>query len=378
MPTYCITPYGAATDLPRRPSRSRSLAGMLLIVLLAFTLCQPVAISASRARSGSGGDEAKSALPSLDGDMEFNEVPNQVQIEVLIVETHTTASTDLTADSAYMRMVRGAERSGSIQRATITTSQTAADDLVTIPAADGRGSPDNLRATPAFDANDKIKDGAQDLPGFVADFDVIKGDWGTFYLNLRMLLAEGSAEVISRPIVLVVENTTAEIHAGAQVPYQSIKYKSATNLELNIVWEDVGVKLEVKPTIQPPNRVKLEIGQVRVSSLVRYENIRGIDMPLVQSREQQTVVYVNDGGTLVTGGLVSDTIRESQTKVPLLGDIPLLGLMFRGTSTVHDRTDLYVIMRPTIIRPGEPVILRDFEHLDEAVAISETELSQPE
>jgi len=320
---------------------------------------------------------AELSLPKLEDGWFQDRVPNQVQIEALIVEASSSSGTELSADSAYMRLVRGVERSGSIQRAGITTSQVATGDLVTVPMADSRGEPDNLRGASIFDANDEPGDGAQVLPGLMASFDVIEGDWGTFYLNLRMLLAEGNAEIVSRPIVLVVDRTTAEIHAGTDVPYQSINYKSPTNLELNVVWEPVGVRLTVTPTIEPPDRIKLDIAHVGVSSLVRYENIRGVDMPRFQSREEKTVAYVKDGGTLVIGGLRADTMRVSQTKVPLIGDIPLLGFLFRGTSTVRERTDLYIIMRPSIIRPGEPAILRDFDHLDEAVTKTETMISHP-
>jgi general secretion pathway protein D len=305
-------------------------------------------------------------------------VPNQIQIEALIVEVTTSSDTELSADSAYMRLVRGIERSGSIQRAGITTSQMATGDLVTVPMADSREEPDNLRGAPAFDTNEDPADGAQILPGLMASFDVIDGDWGTFYLNLRMLLTEGVAEIVSRPIVLVVEDTPAEIHAGTEVPYQSIKYKSPTNLELNVVWKPVGVRLRVTPSIEPPDRIKLDITEVSVSALLRYENIRGVEMPLFQSREESTVAFVKDGSTLVIGGLLADTTHISATKVPLLGDIPLLGFFFRGTSSVRERTDLYIIMRPSIIRPGEPATLRDFEHLDEALIKYETMVSRPQ
>ncbi len=344
------------------------------ILILCLVLQCGSALAAGRSAANNG----KVNLPTAPKDWSTDTPPNQVQIEVLIVETTATKTTDLSADSAYMRLVRGAERSGSIQRATASTSQTGADDLVTVPVADGRGSPDNLRATPAFDANNKIKDGAQVLPGLSMGFDLIKGDWGTFYMNLRMLLSEGSAEIISRPIVLVVDNWEAEIHAGAEVPYQTIDYKSPTNLNLRIAWKPIGVNLKVKPTIEGPNRIKLALNEIEVSSLVRYENVRGIDLPLFQSRDQTTTVYLDNGGMLVTGGLVADTMRDSATKVPILGDIPILGYFFRSTAKVRERTDLYIILRATIIKPGEPVTLRDFKHLDEAVSMSQSDLTPPQ
>lgn len=319
-------------------------------------------------------DKGKANLPEAPKKWAIENPPDQVQIEVLIVETTAENATDLSVDGAYMRTVRGVERSGSVQRVSSNTSQTGADDLVTVPVPDNRDSPDNLRGSPMFDAGNEIEDGAQVLPGLSAGVDVIKGDWGTFYMNLRMLQTEGSAEVISRPIVLVVDKWPAEIHAGAEVPYQTVEYKgSASNLNLKVDWRPVGVNLKVTPTIQGPNRIKLSLDEIRVSSLVRYENIRGIDLPLFQSREQGTTVYLEDGGLMVTGGLVSDTLRDSQTKVPIIGDVPLLGFFFRGTTKVRERTDLYIILRATIIRPGEPVTLRDFKHLDEAVSISQSD-----
>jgi len=323
-------------------------------------------------------DEDDISLPKLHDGWSLDHVPNQVQIEALIVEVRTTSGTELYADSDYRRLVRGVERSGSIERALVKTSPAATGDMVTVPMANLPVETDQLRTGDSvFDENDEPADGAKTLPGLMASFDVIEGDWGTFYLNLRILQVEGNAEIVSRPIVLVVEGTPAEIHAGREVPYQSIKYKSPTNLEMNTVWKPVGVRLQVTPTIEPPDRIKLNIEDVSVSSLLQYENIRGVEMPKFQSREETTVAYVKDGGTLVIGGLLADTMRVSQTKVPLLGDIPLLGFLFRGKSTERQRTDLYIIMRPSIIRPGEPAILRDFEHLDEAMTKTETMLSQP-
>jgi general secretion pathway protein D len=353
----------------------------VLILMLVACLASQCGVAIAAGDKGKSGEE-NSPLPKVRENWEADAPPDQVQIEVLIVETTATTTTDLSANSTYMRMVRDAERPGSVQRAGATTSQTASDDFVTVPTA-GVGSTPELRETsgdstdaiPIFDENGDLGNGAQVLPGLSVGVDVIKGDWGTFYMNLRMLLSEGSAEVISRPIVLVVDGQDAEIHAGAQVPFQTIDYKSLTNLNLLIAWEPVGVNLKVQPTIEGPNRIKLDLKEIKVSSLVRYENIRGIDLPLFQSREQRTVVYIEDGGTLVTGGLISDTMRDSQTKVPILGDIPVLGFFFRGTSKVRQRTDLFIILRSTIIRPGEPVTLRDFEHLDEAVTISESDLT---
>ena len=357
----------------RSMARFEARVALTAILVLFFGL-----LGAEDGVAGEGKEDNELSLPKLDDDFSLDQVPNQVQIEALIVEAGSSTGTELSADSAYMRLVRGVERSGSIQRAGITTSQVVPADLVTVPVADSRGEPDNLRGASTFDANDEPADGAQVMPGLVASFDVIEGDWGTFYLNLRMLLTEGHAEIVSRPIVLVVEGTPAEIHAGTEIPYQSINYKSPTNLELKIKWEPVGVRLKVTPTIEPPDRIKLDIHHVGVSSLLRYENVRGVDMPLFQSRQESTVAYVKDGSTLVIGGLLADTTRVSQTKVPLLGDIPWLGFFFRGTSTVRERTDLYIIIRPSIIRPGEPATLRDFQHLDEAMTRTETMVSPPQ
>ncbi len=317
-----------------------------ILVVGIVILSAPHAVRDAVAR---GGQENGVALPNVE--QKFEQVPNQVQIEALIVEASSSAGLELNADSGY---VRSEEGSGSVGRATMTTSQVSPEETVTLPIGDGA---------------------TQVLPGLIANWAVVKGDWGTFYLQIRTMLKEGNAEIVSRPIVLVVEGTPAEIHAGSDVPYQTIDYKSPTTRALKVDWQPVGVRLQVTPTIELPDRIKLDIQEVSVSSLVKYENIRGVDMPLFQTREESTIAYVRDGGTLVIGGVVAETTRISATKVPLLGDIPLLGFLFRGTSTVNERTNLYIIMRPSIIRPGEPATLRDFEHLDEAIEKSETLLN---
>jgi len=319
----------------------------IILVVGIVILSAPHAVRDAVAGSG---QEDGVALPNVE--QKFEQVPNQVQIEALIVEASSSAGLELNADSGY---VRSEEGSGSVGQVTMRTSQVSPEEMVTVPMV-GDG-------------------GAEVLPGLIANWAVVKGDWGSFYLQIRTMLKEGNAEIVSRPIVLVVEGTPAEIHAGSDVPYQTIDYKSPTTRALKVDWQPVGVRLQVTPTIEPPDRIKLDIEEVSVSSLVKYENIRGVDMPLFQTREESTIAYVRDGGTLVIGGVVADTTRISKTKVPLLGDIPLLGFLFRGTSTVHERTNLYIIMRPSIIRPGEPATLRDFEHLDEAIEKSKTLLN---
>jgi general secretion pathway protein D len=120
-----------------------------------------------------------------------------------------------------------------------------------------------------------------------------------------------------------------------------------TNPFQTIKRENVGITLKIKPQINEGDAVKLDIEQ-SVDSLGA--NVTGAADLVTNTRSIKTAVIVNNGQTMVLGGLIDDNVTESEQKVPLLGDIPLLGWLFKYKSTTNKKQNLMIFMRPTIIR----------------------------
>ncbi|HOW74519.1 MAG TPA: type II secretion system secretin GspD [Candidatus Competibacteraceae bacterium] len=177
---------------------------------------------------------------------------------------------------------------------------------------------------------------------------------------ISALAKDADTNVLSTPTVVTMDNEEAEIVVGQNVPFVTGSYTSSTssgssgntnalaNPFQTIQRDDVGIKLKVKPQINEGNAVKLEIEQ-EVSSVVPSANA-ATQGPTTNKRSIKTIVMVEDGQVLVLGGLIDDKLDESAQKVPLLGDVPLLGNLFRYRSTTKLKRNLMVFLHPVILR----------------------------
>ena len=179
-------------------------------------------------------------------------------------------------------------------------------------------------------------------------------------LLIQALKTDGSTKILSTPSVVTLDNEEATLTVGEEVPFQSGSFTSGNNGSSNpfttINREEVGVKLKVKPQISKGNSVRLEIEQE--SSKVKAGE------PGLQTTSKSTMktnVLIQDGELLILGGLIEDQTGGTSSKVPLLGDIPILGHLFRSTSKDDSQSVLMMFIRPTIIRTAE-----DARNLSEA------------
>lgn len=194
--------------------------------------------------------------------------------------------------------------------------------------------------------------------GVAGDFDSSTGEG--IGLLIQALKTDGSTKILSTPSVVTLDNEEAMLTAGEEVPFQTGRFTSTNNGSNNpfttINREEVGVKLKVKPQISKGNAVRLEIEQE--SSKVKSGE------PGLQTTSKNTMktnVLIQNGELLVLGGLIEDQIGGASSKVPLLGDIPLLGRLFRESSKTEDQSVLMMFIRPTIIRTA-----KDARELSEA------------
>jgi type IV pilus assembly protein PilQ len=178
-------------------------------------------------------------------------------------------------------------------------------------------------------------------------FMLLKGDF-IVDLELSAAQAEGRGEIISSPRVITANQKEASIEQGVEIPYQ----ESASSGATTISFKKAVLSLKVTPQITPDNRVILDlnvkkdsVGQVVVAS-------GGVNVPSIDTREITTQVLVNDGQTVVLGGILETERRDTEKKVPYLGDIPGLGRLFKTTAKTNNKDELLIFVTPKILREG--------------------------
>lgn len=178
-----------------------------------------------------------------------------------------------------------------------------------------------------------------------------------FAALIHALEGDGSTNVLSTPSIVTLDNQEAEIVVGQTVPFITGSFSStgnggatATNPFQTIKRENVGITLKVMPQINEGNSIKLDIEQ-KVDSIAA-TSVSAADI-VTNTRSIKTSVMVDNGKMIVLGGLIKDDLVEGVQKVPLLGDIPLLGALFRNKSATKVKTNLMVFLKPTILRDIE-------------------------
>jgi len=184
------------------------------------------------------------------------------------------------------------------------------------------------------------------LPGFNAILDS-----NSLKIAISALESATDINIVSSPTLLVLDNREAVLNVGDQVPVVTQQAVSVTDPNAPIVnsveQRDTGVILTIRPRVSSGGRVILEIQQ-EVSDVVE-TTTSGIDSPTIQQRLVSTTVAVDNAQSIVLGGLIRETRVRRRNKVPILGDIPVLGALFRDVSDKDGRTELLVIITPRVI-----------------------------
>ena len=170
-------------------------------------------------------------------------------------------------------------------------------------------------------------------------------------LLIRALETDNNANILSTPTLLTLDNEEARIVIGQNVPFITGQYAisgAATTPTpfQTIERRDVGLTLRIKPQISEGGTVRLQIYQ-EVSSIQDNSNVAGV---ITNKRAVESTVLVDDGQIVVIGGLIQDTVKDGIEKVPVLGDIPILGPLFQYKTRSRTKTNLMVFLRPTLLR----------------------------
>lgn len=268
----------------------------------------------------------------------------QVLVEAIIVEISDDAARDL----GLQYVLAGGEGSNIPFTAT-NFSQTGPNILAAAGAIavgeEQSGSSDVLDGLQQAAVNSLLGVG-----GFLGGFAGLTDNGTLFGVILTALEQDIFSNILSTPHVMTMDNEPASIIVGQEVPITTgeVVGSDFVNPFRTVERRDVGIQLEVKPQINEGDTVRLTIRQ-EVSSVLGPASAQSQEL-VFNKREIATTVTVDDGEIIVLGGLIEDNERVSLQKVPFLGNIPLLGALFRSESKSRAKTNLMVFLRPTIIR----------------------------
>lgn len=206
------------------------------------------------------------------------------------------------------------------------------------------------------------------VPGTILTAAELAGSGGLTYFatfqNLKLdavihaLATTSKSKVLSTPVIQTMDNQEASIVVGSSVPVpvssvSSVVGAVGTNatgqFNTNIEYKDVAIELKVTPRINPDGYVRMDIVQ-KVNDLGAGVPVSGTTAPIINKREATSSVAVQDGSTIVLGGLIKENKTVTENKVPILGDIPLLSTLFKSKKNGKERTELIIFIRPTVLR----------------------------
>lgn len=193
-----------------------------------------------------------------------------------------------------------------------------------------------------------------EIPENLPDGAIIGVGTRSFGALITALSSNSKSNLLSTPSLLTLDNQEAEILVGQNVPFQTGSYTTdaagANNPFTTIERQDIGVTLKVTPHINEGATLRLQIEQ-EISSIAPSASLTAQAVDLVTNKRAiKSTILAEDGQVIVLGGLIQDDVTRTNAKVPLLGDIPFLGALFRSTQETHVKRNLMVFLRPTVIR----------------------------
>ena len=172
-----------------------------------------------------------------------------------------------------------------------------------------------------------------------------------FELLINALASQSRVQVLSNPSVMVENNSDGFIQVGETVRLPDSVSFSAAGQQSSVTPEEIGILLKVRPSINPDGFVRMEIEpEISRLSLQTTQISENFESPVVTRRRATTTVTVKDGQTVVIGGLISDRFERIDSKIPILGDIPLIGALFRQFRENSSKTELLIVLTPHVIR----------------------------
>ena len=271
----------------------------------------------------------------------------QVLVEAIIVEVFESDGANLgvqwySEDAGFTQFTNGPAPISQVGGAAMAGKGESGNTVTTI---DSNGNP---VTTTNPDEQDDVTILAKVL-GSVSGmmFGVVKSDWGAI---VQAVSSDTNSNILATPSITTLDNEEAYFIVGQEIPILTGSTASGNNANpfQTVERQEVGIKLKVTPQVNEGSGVQLTIEQ-EVSSV---SGATGVDIA-INKREIKTTVMADDGGTVILGGLIDEDVQESVQKVPLLGDLPFIGHLFKSTSNTVRKRNLMVFLRATIIRDGK-------------------------
>ncbi|MBB3061354.1 type II secretion system secretin GspD [Microbulbifer rhizosphaerae] len=311
--------------------------------------------------------DLKPILEGMSGSIQKTEKDQQIaDVEVSIQVNEALNALILTAPPSLLETMKGVIAKLDVRRAQVLI------EAIIVEVTEGTGN--ELGISWIAGANENVVAGWNNSPATQAineDGEVVEtlnpfslplrslagaGALNLGYLSgtdiraaINAIASESNANILSTPTIMALDNEEAEILVGQNVPFvtgEQLLSGSSRDPFTTIQREDIGTELKVTPRVNNNNSVTLEIEQ-KVENVLP-SNEGAVDI-VTSKREIRTKVLVDDGAILVLGGLIEDQVNESVSKVPLLGDIPGIGRLFRNTRKDVKKTNLMVFIRPKIL-----------------------------
>jgi type IV pilus assembly protein PilQ len=266
----------------------------------------------------------------------------QVLIEARIVIVSDTFERDLGARLG----ISGFTTAGPGSLVTVSGTNVGTDSMLTSAFPASSTKPSGFVNFPTLNNRYQVNLPASHTNGSIG-LSVLAGKH-VLDLELSAAQNEGKSETISSPRIITANQKQATIMQGVEIPFQESASSGATTTQ----FKNAVLSLKVTPLITPDNRVvlDLDVSDDSVGQLV--SSATGGSVPSIDTRQIITQVLVNDGQTVVLGGILDTTKSRSANKVPWLGDIPVLGNLFKSTTNINNKTELLIFITPKILREG--------------------------
>mgnify|MGYP002725004610 FL=1 len=171
-------------------------------------------------------------------------------------------------------------------------------------------------------------------------------------VTLQALINEGKARILSRPSITTMSGKTANILIGGRIPIPV----SDGNGNVSIDWHEYGMKLNIEPVVDSEDKITSKV-HAEVSTLDYSHGVKidSFSVPGIATREAESEVNVRSGMTMAIGGLINSEDAKIVSKIPLLGDLPIIGRFFRHTSNTRDKREVIILITPTLVADDTPV-----------------------
>jgi pilus assembly protein CpaC len=167
---------------------------------------------------------------------------------------------------------------------------------------------------------------------------------------LKALVSKGLAKVLAEPNLTVRSGEKGAFHVGTRFPIQVVTGLGA-EATVSLVYEEVGIRINFAPEVLETGAIRLKVDPAEVSNIIDFVRLQNLVAPVVDTRTVRTNVDLKDGESLILAGLLSDEMKKNIQKVPILGDIPIFGALFRSTSDELKERELVFFITPRLVKP---------------------------